>query len=502
MNNNLKRNVQTDRLKAAGNHWDILVAGGGATGLGIALDAALRGYSVALLEAGDFASGTSSRSTKLVHGGVRYLAKGDLGLVIEALHERGLLQKNAPELVRNQSFIIPAYRWWEGPFYAIGLTLYDLLAGRLSFGRSHFIGRKKVLESIPTLNPRGLKGGVLYHDGQFDDALLAIRLAQAAAREGACVVNYIPVETLLKDKSGKVCGVTARDLETNEEITIHAGCVINATGVFADKILQMDQPAAPATIRPSQGVHLVLDKSFLPGTQALMIPKTSDGRVLFAIPWRDHVVVGTTDTLVSAPSREPVALPEEISFILETAGRYLVKPPGKSDVLSVFAGQRPLTAPREGKVKTREISRRHKILVSGSGLITIIGGKWTTYRRMAKDCLDRAIRSGLLPPAACTTASYQIFGMPAGEFPGDELLLPGYPYTSGMVRNAVHQEMARTLEDVLSRRLRVLITDARASLVLAEKVASIMAEELGRDEKWKTEQLIDYKNLTMNYIIH
>jgi glycerol-3-phosphate dehydrogenase len=498
----LNRNSQIDRLKTSGSPWDVLIIGGGATGLGIALDAALRGYSVALLESKDFASGTSSRSTKLVHGGVRYLAKGDIGLVIEALHERGLLQKNAPELVRNQAFIIPAYRWWEGPFYTIGLTLYDLLAGRLSFGRSHFVRKKKVLESIPTLNPMGLWGGILYHDGQFDDSLLAVRLAQAATREGACVVNYMEVQSLLKDDAGKVIGITAVDRETGKRNEIHAHCVINATGVFADKILQMDQPSARATIRPSQGVHLVLNKSFLPGSQALMIPKTSDGRVLFAIPWKDHVVVGTTDTLVPVPSEEPVALDEEINFILETAGRYLIRPPQRSDILSVFAGQRPLAAPREGKVKTREISRRHKILLSASGLITIIGGKWTTYRRMAQDCLNRAIREGFLPEATCRTSNYQIMPITAVEFPDGELLLSGYPYTSGMVQQAVRHEMARTIEDVLSRRLRILITDARASLGMAEKVAAIMAEELEKDEKWRKEQLEEYKALVKNYIIH
>ncbi len=390
--------------------WDLLVIGGGATGLGVALDGLSRGYSTLLLERDDFAKGTSSRSTKLVHGGVRYLAQGDVALVREALHERGLLLQNAPHLVKNQDFIIPNYNWWGGLFYTIGLKLYDWLAGRRSFGNSRHLGRAETLRRLGNLRPAGLRGGVLYHDGQFDDARLAVNLAQTALEAGGTLLNHCTVTGLHKNAAGRLCGATATDQETGRTYELRAKVIVNATGVFVDEVLRLDEPAARPLVQPSQGVHLVVSQDFLPGDDALMIPKTDDGRVLFAVPWQGRVLLGTTDTPLPAASPEPRAQEAEIDFILRTAGRYLSRAPTRADVLSVFAGLRPLAAPAKGTTSTKEISRSHKIIVSESGLLTITGGKWTTYRRMAEDTLDRAVALGLLPPAPSRTAQQPIHG--------------------------------------------------------------------------------------------
>ncbi len=373
--------------------WDLIVAGGGATGLGVALDAASRGYKTLLLEQSDFAKGTSSRSTKLVHGGVRYLAQGNIGLVIEALRERGILLQNAPHLVRNESFIIPNYSWSSSIFYSVGLSVYDLLAGRRSFGRSRLISRSELIRRIPNIQQKGLKSGVLYHDGQFDDARLAVSLALTALEQGATLLNYVRITGLTKE-GNRISGVLARDLETGRMYTLKAKVVINATGVFVDELLGMDAPGSRPLVRPSQGIHLVFDKSFLGPQDALMIPKTKDGRVLFAIPWHDRMLVGTTDTPLDAHQLEPRALEEEIRFILEAAAGYLTRTPTRKDVRSVFAGLRPLAAPQNEKEKTKEISRSHKLIVSDSGLVTITGGKWTTYRQMAEDTVNQAIVYG------------------------------------------------------------------------------------------------------------
>ncbi|WP_455632202.1 glycerol-3-phosphate dehydrogenase/oxidase [Parabacteroides sp.] len=505
--------------------FDFLVIGGGATGIGIALDASTRGYKVALFEQLDFTKGTSSRSTKLVHGGVRYLAQGDVSLVLEALRERGLLRQNAPHLVKDQTFLIPCYRWWEGPFYTIGLILYDLMAGKLGLGRSVCIGPKRALRTIPMLRSKGMTAGVLYHDGQFDDSRLAINMVRSSIDAGACILNYAKVIGLLKDDDHKVSGVTVRDEETGTVYQVRSRCVINATGVFADEILQMDEPGKRPTVRPSQGVHLVLDSSFLQSDCAIMIPKTSDGRVLFAVPWHDKVVVGTTDTLMESPEKEPVALEKEIQFILDTAANYLTRPPKRSDVLSVFAGLRPLAAPRSEGKKTKEISRSHKLIREKSGLITIIGGKWTTYRKMAQDTLDLAVRYMHVPAKACITERYQIhgsrknpdfsdplyvYGTDADEIRNlvasspamAEKLHPDYAYTVGEVTWLVRNEMPRTLEDVLARRLRILFLDARAAMAMAPKVAGILATERGKDEAWASAQVKAFNEVASNYILN
>ena len=508
--------------KQADKVWDIIVIGGGATGLGVAQDAASRGYKTLLLEQSDFAKATSSRSTKLVHGGVRYMAQGDLLLVMEALHERGLMLKNAPHLTFNQEFVIPVYTLWDVIMYTVGLKFYDLMAGRLSMGKSYFINREQTRLRLPLLNSKGLKGGVVYHDGQFDDSRMAFALAESCARYEGIVLNYFKVTGLLKDERGKINGVSARDIDSGKEYNLKTRLVINATGVFADEISRLDDPESKTTIRPSQGVHIVLDKSFLRSNSAIMIPKTDDGRVLFAIPWYNEVVIGTTDTPLDKISLEPVALDEEIRFILRTAEKYLIKPPKREDILCIYAGLRPLAANPDNPASTKEVSRRHKITLSPSGLLTIIGGKWTTYRRMAEETIDRAIKTGLMDKAKCVTSNIKlttintdnilkrlyIYGdhyvdiekmiseNPELGIPVD----PRLPYTSAEILWICRNEMPLRLEDILARRTRSLFLNARASAEIAPVVAGFMASEFGYDQKWQEEQVESYKELVKNYI--
>ncbi|WBO85839.1 glycerol-3-phosphate dehydrogenase/oxidase [Hymenobacter yonginensis] len=505
--------------------WDVLIIGGGATGLGVAVDAASRGYRILLLERTDFAQGTSSRSTKLVHGGVRYLAQGQVGLVREALRERARLLRNAPHLAYRQAFVIPCYRWWERPWYLLGLKLYDLLAGRRGIGGAHLLSAAEAAQHLPGVQPAGLRGGVRYFDGQFDDARLALTLARTAADHGATVLNYMAVTGLQKDATGRVCGATAHDQETGRTYTLQANVVVNATGVFVDEVLRLDTPAAAPLVRPSQGVHVVLPADFLPGPEALMIPQTPDGRVLFAVPWLGRVVVGTTDTLVPQATLEPLAQAEEIRFILETAGRYLTRPPQLHDVLSIWAGLRPLAAPTQAGAATKEISRSHKLLVSASGLLTITGGKWTTYRQMAEDVVDRAQQLGSLPVQACRTAVLPLHGAPASNLPLPNAALsaygsdaaalqqllaenpawaapvaPGFPYVWAEVVWAARHEMARTVADVLARRLRLLFLDARAALAAAPAVVQLLATELGHSDVWEQQQLAEFRELAAGYL--
>ena len=512
------------RALAAGGVWDVLVIGGGATGLGVAVDAASRGYRTLLLEQADFASATSSRSTKLVHGGVRYLEQGDLRLVMEALHERGLLHANAPHVARNLPFIVPRYRWWEGPFYGIGLKTYDLLAGRLNLAPSRILDRGETIARIPNVEPRELLGGVMYYDGQFDDARMAVTLAQTAADHGATLLNYVRVTRLIKQGS-VVAGVEASDLETGESITAEARVVVNAAGIFSDAVRHLDDPAATPAVQPAQGVHLVFDGAFLAGDTAIMVPHTDDGRVLFVIPWHGRALVGTTDTAMPAPEMEPRPLPDEIEFLLRNAGRYLGRDPSRADVLCAFAGQRPLVSV-PGKTATKELSRSHEVLISSSGLVTIVGGKWTTYRRMAQDTMDHAIEVGGLPFRACVTETLRLHGWKPSDpkTPADPMRLygtdldglenlefadrrladpihPALPYRRSAIVWAARQEMARTLEDVLARRTRSLLLDAKASVDAAPVAASLLARELGRDTAWADAQVEAYRRLAAGYRI-
>jgi glycerol-3-phosphate dehydrogenase len=500
----------------------MVVVGGGATGVGVAVDAAARGLDVVLVEAHDFGKGTSSRSTKLVHGGVRYLEQGNISLVMSALKERGLMRKNAPHLVHDLAFVVPNYSWWEAPFYGIGLKLYDLLAGKYGFGASKLLSKEETLARLPALEPEGLLGGVVYFDGQFDDARLLIHLAMTAADHGAALVNYCPATGMLRDADGYVNGVTARDEETGEELQIPARVVVNATGVFTDSVRRMADPDVEPMMVTSQGIHLVFDRSFLKGDTALMVPRTSDGRVLFVIPWHGHAVAGTTDTPVDAPSLEPKPLEEEIAFILETAGRYLTRPPSRKDVLAVYVGLRPLV---KGEGKTSALSRDHVIQVDASGLLTITGGKWTTYRHMAEDCVDHAITIGKLPDVPCTTRDLRIHGYleDAGGLASPEdhfavygadaeairtlardpklaaQLNPALPYIAAEVVWAAREEMARTVEDVLARHTRALFLNADAAIAMAEPVARLLAVELGRDEAWIAAQVAEFSALAEQY---
>ncbi|MBU2900088.1 glycerol-3-phosphate dehydrogenase/oxidase [Maribacter dokdonensis] len=511
------------KLKVAPNTYDFIIIGGGATGIGIALEASARGYSVALLEKSDFTKSTSSKATKLVHGGVRYLAQGNIGLVREAVVERGLLLKNAPHITKTQSFVIPTHGLYDEILYTIGLTFYDLLAGRLSLGRSKRLSKTKTLERISLINPDKISAGVLYYDGQFDDSRLAVNTLQSAVELGAVVANYCAVEGLLKDANGKITGVKVFDEEGKESFEIKGKQVVNATGVFADDVLQMDAPGSKKTIAPSQGVHLMLDKSFLPGDDAITIPKTDDGRVLFLVPWHNKVIVGTTDTPVKKESLEPIALEDEIGFILNTATRYLTKAPKRSDVLSVFAGLRPLAAPSEDGNKTKEISRSHKIFSSDSGLLTIVGGKWTTFRKMGEDLVDKAERNQQWKHIATKTKNLKIHGYkkdvdlnnPLYFYGSDEEPLlklskeKGWNATlsnslgviEGQVVWAVQNEMALNVEDFLARRTRCQLLDAKESVRMAPRVAEIMASELAKDSEWQAKQVEDYKKVTSNYII-
>jgi len=469
----LQRDASLQRIAERRGPWDVAVIGGGATGMGIAVDAASRGYSVVLLEQHDFGKGTSSRSTKLVHGGVRYLQQGNVSLVMEALKERGLLLKNAPHIVHDQEFIVPNYQWWETPFYGIGMKVYDLLAGKYGFGPSQILSREEVLARIPTLSQDGLRGGVKYHDGQFDDARLLIDLASTAAKYDACLVNYSRVVSLAKDSEGFVNGLTFRDQERDASYTLAARCVINATGPFCDELRRADDPASKPIIVPSQGVHVVLPKEFLPGDTAIMVPHTRDGRVMFAIPWHGRTLVGTTDTPIAEATLEPNATSEEIDFIFETASDYLAKRPTRADVLSVFTGVRPLVKAGD-ESGTAALSRDHTIAISSSGLLTIAGGKWTTYRHMAEDAVDHAIVLGSLIERPSVTRELEIHN-------------PGiHDDDAGWF---ARHEMARTVEDVLARRTRLLFLDERGALVKAPQVARELAQELGRDEQWQRAQL-------------
>ncbi len=493
----------------ANNLWDIIVIGGGASGLGTALEAASRGYKTLLLEAHDYAKGTSSRSTKLVHGGVRYLAQGHLHLVQESLHERGLLKRNAPHLVHDLGFLIATYQGWRLPFYGIGLKLYDLLAGKLNLCPSRPLGRKAALSHVPTLKTNGLKGGILYFDGQFDDSRLAITLLRTLEDQGGVALNAAPVTGFL-EHHGKLTGVRFRDIETGTAHAAHGRVIINATGIFADAVRRLDEPDAVPLLTPSQGVHIVVDRRFLPGDTALMVPRTSDGRVLFAVPWHDRTLIGTTDTPVPDISLEPRALESEIDFILKTAGDYLDPAPQRSDILSVFAGLRPLVKARAAD--TKSLSREHELVVSDSGLITLTGGKWTTCRRMGEDTIDLAIAKARLTPCASVTADLRLHGwLENGDVYGSDRAnidaLPGsgirlhldLPYSEAEVRWAVRFEQARSVEDVLARRLRALFLEAAASIAMAPRVAEILAEELGRDDAWRAAQVETFTAVAKGY---
>lgn len=484
------------RVRSHTKPWDIIVIGGGATGIGCAVDAASRGYDVLLVEQHDFGKGTSSRSTKLVHGGVRYLRQGNISLVREALKERGLLLKSAPRVVHKQTFVIPCYSLWQKLFYGVGLKIYDLLSGKYSFGKSRILSKDATVESLPTVNTNRLTGGVLYYDGQFDDTRLLIDLVKTAHDHGAAILNYAKVSSLTKTSDGWISGVEFVDYESGETFLENARSVINATGAFCDAVRSMSEDAAQPVVTFSQGIHLVFDRKFLAGDNAVMIPKTRDGRVLFCIPWLGYTLVGTTDTPVASAELEPEALEAEIDFVIETASRYLAKKPTRKDILSVFAGIRPLVKSGHS-AKTSSISRGHHLFFDDSGLITITGGKWTTYRRMAKDAIDQASTVGKLEAAECITETLRIENSAAET---GERLHPDLAYTTADIVTAVRSEMARTVEDVLARRTRALFLNAKAAIEIAPQVAEILAIELGKDQQWCLSEVEKFKETAKGYL--
>ncbi|CAM4350354.1 FAD-dependent oxidoreductase [Bordetella tumbae] len=543
--------------------WDVVVIGGGATGLGTAVDAAARGYRTLLVEGQDFAKGTSSKATKLVHGGVRYLAQGNISLVREALHERGLLNRNAPHLVWPLGFVVPAYGMFDQPFYGIGLKMYDMLAGKLNLSPSRWLSKKETLAEASTIAPsvggRHLRGGVLYYDGQFDDARLAMALMRTLFDLGGTAINYVRAAGLVRsgdahNSKGAIEGVIVQDAFSGTEYTVRARCVVNATGVWVDSVRRMDDPQAQTMVAPSQGVHLTLPRDFLPGDKAILIPKTDDGRVLFVVPWNGHTIVGTTDAPRDDLPLDPIASNADIDFILQTAARYLSRKPTRADVTSVWAGLRPLVK-ATGEAATKTLSREHTILVSRNGLVTVTGGKWTTYRRMAQDVIDTAIQHQLLPQAHCRTADLPLHGAsPVGAQPGragtgatlptgsstgshtnatrnataspsahqpahgtpdsyygtdlpllralpgiDHVLVNASGLTEAHVRFAARHELARTAEDVLARRNRALFLDSEAAILAAPEVARILAEELGHDAAWQRATLEAFMHTAAHY---
>ncbi|GIW86496.1 MAG: glycerol-3-phosphate dehydrogenase [Isosphaeraceae bacterium] len=518
----MNRAAMMDRLASRDELWDMLIVGGGATGLGCAVDAAARGYRVALVERGDFGQGTSSRSTKLIHGGVRYLRQGRIGLVMESLGERARLMTLAPHLVRDQPFVVPVHRPGGVLFYGLGLRLYDLLAGRNRLGWSRPLSAAQTRSLLPTLRSDRLRGSVLYHDGLFDDARLLVALAQTAAAQGACLANYVEVEQWIDGPERRLAGAVARDRETGQALAIRARVVVNATGPFSDRLRRVDNPAARPLIAPSQGAHLVLPRSFLPGDSALLIPRTRDGRVLFAIPWHDHIVVGTTETPLDEPDPDPRPRPNEIAFLLETLAHYLTRPASAADLRSIFAGVRPLV--RSGSSRnTARLARDHLVEVSPSGLVSVLGGKWTTYRRMAEDAVNRAAVVAGLPRRPCVTGSLPIHGHEGPSIGSDhwavygsdalalrelagsqpelaQRLHPELPYRAAEVVWAARNEMARTVEDVLCRRTRAAFLNARAALAIAPQVAALMATVLGRDATWIDQQRTSFTQAIQAYL--
>lgn len=514
--------MRSEQLASLSQQFDVLVIGGGATGLGIAVDAAARGYRTALVEAGDFAQATSSRATKLVHGGVRYLASGQIHLVYEALHERAVMLRNAPHLVEPLGFLLPAPTWFDLPFYGVGLKIYDLLSGSASMGPTSILSQKETKQKVPNIAAEKFKGSILYHDGQFDDARLALALARTAEDHGAVVLNYVRSTSFLKE-NGKIIGAVVQDVETGTEYSVRAKCVINATGIFVDDLRKEDDPGIPKLLSVSRGSHIVVDPDVLGSQNAIMVPKTEDGRVIFAIPWLGKVVIGTTDLAATNVEMEPGHLDSEIDYLLEHINPYLTRQIGRRNILSVFSGLRPLVTGKSST--TSKLSREHHIDTSPTGLITVAGGKWTTYRRMAEDTLTFAIKHNMLPGKPCRTRDIKLHGAPATLVPGPfarygddageiaklvasrpDLAGPVVPNSTfdfilAEVVYAVRHEMARTVEDVLSRRMRLLLLDAKAASSAAPAVASLMARELNAPDHWEQQQVKAFQHLATTFYL-
>lgn len=520
----MNRTEMLERVRTRKEDWDLIIIGGGATGIGCAVDAASRGFDVLLLEQSDFGKGTSSRSTKLVHGGVRYLAQGNVSLVRESLKERGILSQNAPHLVHKKAFVIPVYSYWDKFFYAAGLKTYNILSGKYGFGKSQILSKEETIEQLPNIKKNDLQGGILYFDGQFDDSRLLINLAQTAAEQNAVLLNYARVFAFNYSGDGKIDGAAVSDEITGQVFLAKAKIIINATGAFCDFVRQLSDRKAEKIIAPSQGIHLVFDKKFLPSETALMIPKTSDERVLFGVPWHDRAVFGTTDTPIEKPELEPKAQEQEIDFILETAKDYLENPPARKDILSVFVGIRPLVK-NENTKNTASLSRDHTIETDKSNLLTITGGKWTTYRTMAQDAVDQAIKLGNFVEKKCITEKLKIHGFTEtpltfgklesygsdmaeiqkliSENPElSEKIHPELPYIKAEIVWVCRNEMVQTVEDVLARRTRALFLNAKAAIETAPQIADIMTQEFAREDSefWSMEQVKNFNQTAQNYL--
>jgi len=497
----MNREEQIEKIKTT-DIWDMVVIGGGATGLGTTLDAASRGLKVLCIEKVDFSKGTSSKSTKLIHGGVRYLEQGHLAMVKSALQERWALMKNAPTMTKKLSFVLPTYSYFQWLYFGLGLIVYDFLSGKLSLGKTRFLNKKAVIKKIPNIEQKKLVGGIRYFDGQFDDSEMCLALARTAMKYGATVINHVSMENFIYDKHGKISGAIIKDHFENIEYKISSKSVINATGVYADEILQKDKPESEPLIKPSRGTHIVVDKKFYGSPHAMIIPKTSDGRVLFAVPWHNKVVIGTTDIYTNEKDAEPKATQDEVDFILHNFNEYIQQTVHKSDILSVFSGLRPLI--QQQKINsTAALVRDHTILVSKSGLITITGGKWTTYRKMAEDTVNKAVKIHLLHHATkCVTKKLQLLSNVRPTATHDDVFLhPDFPYTERDVVFAIRNEMACTIEDILSRRIRILFFDAKAAIAIAPKVGKILQNKLSKDDIWYQNQLDSFDEIAQKYLI-
>ncbi|PSC72023.1 glycerol-3-phosphate dehydrogenase mitochondrial-like [Micractinium conductrix] len=536
------RDEQLRRLRqgTAASPYDVLIIGGGATGTGCAADAATRGLKTALIEREDWAAGTSSRSTKLVHGGVRYLEKafknldyGQFKLVFEALHERNVLLRNAPYLSSSLPIMTPCYNWWEPPYFWAGLRMYDVIAGSQGLEWCRYLTPSQALSRFPTLcshrrDGKSLKGAIMYHDGQFNDSRLAVVLACTAALAGATTINHAEAVRLLKDSEGRVIGAVVRDNLTGKQVNVYARAVINAAGPFVDEVRQLSQPAAPKMIMPSAGVHVTLPDYYSPENVGMIVPKTKDGRVVFMLPWLDQTIAGTTDSDTTVTMR-PQPTEDEIQFILDAIADYLTVKVRRSDVQSAWSGIRPLALDPNAE-DTASASRDHIVTVDPDGMITVTGGKWTTYRLMAQDALDRAVReANLRTGQPCSTATLKLVGS-EGFYPalfteiaqnyivphrpgaidtnvakylvasyGDRAseithiaeqrklgrrIVRGYPILEAEVVYAVHNEYCETPEDFIARRTRLAFLDRLACEQALPRVVELMAVEKGWN-RWR-----------------
>lgn len=514
------------------NRYDLIIIGGGATGSGIAVDAASRGLKTLLLEMNDFAEGTSSRSTKLVHGGVRYLEKAvkqlnidQFNLVKEGLKERSRLLQNAPHLCSRVTLVTPLYKYWEIPYMFAGLTLYDLVSGRRGLGRSTIVSKSKMLEKFPVIKKEGLAGGVKYYDGAFNDSRLVISLLQTAKEYGAECRNYSEVIDFEYDANGKISAVKVLDKMTNETYICEADCIVNAAGVYADNVNKLIDNQAKEMLDLSSGTHIILDKKYLPNEEGLMIPKTEDGRVLFILPWKDKCLVGTTDNPTTL-STHPKVTDEDIEYILRHLEIYFDLKIEKSEILSSWCGIRPLIAPGEDE-DTSNIVREHEIRENESGLVSIIGGKWTTYRKMAEQLVDYVNKSRNLKKDKCKTKHLKLVGSRnldksyqsekvdkqtnkyllsqygdriesvLNSVENIEYLKEGLPYTNAELVYTIREEFVKKPMDFLVRRCNLALIDNKSSIEILEKVIQLMKDELN----WNDEKALDEKNGAISQLI-